>query len=389
MLYARRWEHELYYREVKRQLRKTDVLQSHTPETGAQEIAALVLASALIAQERRRAANGEVPVLRVSFGRVLRIATAIWVAIDLGAGILSEAQIAEIIDRGYSRSLQTPLNENLLLSSSTGVGGLASGVFGADHAIPLHAGPRDQVNVGLQQALGRRFILDMDYFWKKSLNAGTDLDSLFNTAIYFPIEYAKTRMDGFSIRLNMLETKGLTAFANVGHTTAKAYTPMVGGLVFNAPLPGQVGVLDHDQMLQVTMHAQYQLPNKLPWVALTWRYDSGVVAGAVPDLDSLLALTPNQQQTVGFFCGGSVATIDRPITACTSPTSSRWELRSAPWRRPGSSAAPRLPGRQRRSPRPSPPARRPRVRGRSLPCRRQPPSAFAPARAASPIAPGN
>jgi hypothetical protein len=58
-LYARRWEHELYYRELKRQLRKTDVLQSHTVETGAQEIAALVLASALLAAERVR--GGERP----------------------------------------------------------------------------------------------------------------------------------------------------------------------------------------------------------------------------------------------------------------------------------------------------------------------------------------
>ena len=227
---------------------------------------------------------------------------------------------SSIVRLGYSRSLQTPLNENLLLSSSTGEGGLVLGDFGADYALPLHAGPRDQVNVGLQQALGRRFILDVDYFWKKSLKAGTDLDSLFNTAIYFPIEYAKTRMDGFSVRLNMLETKGLTAFANVGHTTAKAYTPMVGGLIFNAPLPGQVALLDHDQKLQATVHAQYQLPKKLPWVALTWRYDSGVVAGAVPDLESLLSLTPNQQQTVGFFCGNSGATIDNPITACGPST---------------------------------------------------------------------
>ena len=54
-LYARRWEHELYYRELKRHLRKTDVLQSHTVETGAQEIAAMVLASALVATERARA----------------------------------------------------------------------------------------------------------------------------------------------------------------------------------------------------------------------------------------------------------------------------------------------------------------------------------------------
>ncbi len=51
---------------------------------------------------------------------------------------------------------------------------------------------------------------------------------------------------------------------------------------------------------------------------MTWRYDSGVVAGAVPDLASLVALTPNQQQTVGFFCGNQVATIGSPITSCAS-----------------------------------------------------------------------
>lgn len=102
-LYARRWEHELYYRELKRQLRKTDVLQSHTPETGAQEIAALVLASALLASERVRAANGEVPVLRISFARVLRVANAMWLAVELGDGVLTEPQIDAILKRGYAR----------------------------------------------------------------------------------------------------------------------------------------------------------------------------------------------------------------------------------------------------------------------------------------------
>lgn len=105
-LYARRWEHELYYREVKRVLRKSDVLQSHTPETGAQEIAAIVLASALLAEERARAANGEVPALRVSFARVLNVAKAIWLAVDLGHGVLSEQQINVIVRRGYARMRQ-------------------------------------------------------------------------------------------------------------------------------------------------------------------------------------------------------------------------------------------------------------------------------------------
>jgi hypothetical protein len=105
-LYARRWEHELYYREVKRRLRKTDVLQSHTPETGAQEIAALVLASALLAEERVRAAKGEVPVLRVSFAGVLRVANAMWLAVELGDGVLTDQQINAIVARGYARMRQ-------------------------------------------------------------------------------------------------------------------------------------------------------------------------------------------------------------------------------------------------------------------------------------------
>jgi hypothetical protein len=56
-VYTQRWEHELYFREIKRQLRKTDVSQSHTVETGAQEIAAIVLASARLAAEGQRASS--------------------------------------------------------------------------------------------------------------------------------------------------------------------------------------------------------------------------------------------------------------------------------------------------------------------------------------------
>ena len=72
-LYTQRWEHELYYRELKCQLRKTDVLQSHTLETGAQEIAAIVLASALLARQRAAATQGQTPVLRVSFVKTLEL----------------------------------------------------------------------------------------------------------------------------------------------------------------------------------------------------------------------------------------------------------------------------------------------------------------------------
>ena len=100
-VYARRWEHELYYRELKRQLRRTDVLQSHTVETGAQEIAALVLVSALLARERARAANGEVPVLRVSFSIVLQVVQSVWLFLSVFEDLFTEPQKNQIVRRGY------------------------------------------------------------------------------------------------------------------------------------------------------------------------------------------------------------------------------------------------------------------------------------------------
>jgi hypothetical protein len=101
-VYARRWEHELYYRELKRQLRKSSVLQSHTVETGAQEIAALVLASALLAAERTRVANGQVPVLRVSFPKVLEVVKAMWFTLLIGENLLTNDQTNRILKRAYT-----------------------------------------------------------------------------------------------------------------------------------------------------------------------------------------------------------------------------------------------------------------------------------------------
>lgn len=98
-LYARRWEHELYYRELKRQLRKSDVLQSHTLETGAQEIAAVVLASALLARERARAAGGATPVLQISFVKTLELLRPLWLVLALGGDLLSARQQQQLTER--------------------------------------------------------------------------------------------------------------------------------------------------------------------------------------------------------------------------------------------------------------------------------------------------
>jgi outer membrane receptor protein involved in Fe transport len=234
-------------------------------------------------------------------------------------GLAYQVRTGTVLRVSYSRSLETPFNENLVLSSATGAGGLATNVFGAAAAVPLQAGRRNQFNAGFQQSFGRKFVLDGDYFWKYTHNA-YDLDTLLTTALVFPIEWRKSKMDGFSAKLTMAQTKGFSFFTTLGHTRARIYGPEVGGIIFNQSNLTDVTVqrVDHDQALQSTTHFQYQLPKRLPWVALTWRFDSGIVSNAVPDLASLLTLTADQQQMIGFYCGSQVATISNPITACNS-----------------------------------------------------------------------
>ena len=102
--YAQRWQHELYYREMKLALHTGELLQSHTPETAAQEVAALVVATALIAQARAAAAGAAVPVLRVSFVKLLALVRALWLTLELGADLLSPAQQRALVARCWARA---------------------------------------------------------------------------------------------------------------------------------------------------------------------------------------------------------------------------------------------------------------------------------------------
>ena len=81
--------------------RTTALLQSHTVETGAQEIAALVLASAVVATERARAAKGQVPVLRIRFGHVLHVVRGMWLFFGPFDDVFTARQKNRVIRRGY------------------------------------------------------------------------------------------------------------------------------------------------------------------------------------------------------------------------------------------------------------------------------------------------
>lgn len=222
---------------------------------------------------------------------------------------------ATVVRASYARFFETPYNENLVLSSSTGAGGLASNVFGGYGAQPLRPGRRNQYNAGMEQGIGRYLSVEGDYFWKFTDNA-FDFDTLFNTPIQFPIEWRKSKIDGVSARVNLVPIHGFSAFTVIGHTRARFFGPENGGLIFNSPIDYSVFRIDHDQNFEQTTQLRYQHGKDGVWFAFTWRYDSGMVAGAVTNQDEALALTANQQTTIGLYCGNVFATPTAPLTAC-------------------------------------------------------------------------
>jgi len=219
-----------------------------------------------------------------------------------------------VLRASYSRTFETPYNENLILSSATGVGGLAANAFGAE-SVPLQPGTRNQYNAGLEQAFGRWLVASADYFWKYTNNA-YDFGVLFNTPIAFPIAWNKSKLDGVAVRIGTPTLHGFQWTTTMGHTRARFFPSETGGLVFNGDVGagGSVFRIDHDQAFQQTTELRYQIGKTGPWVSWTWRYDSGLVAGFVGSLDDALGLTGAQQAAIGFFCGSFHPAVGSPLT---------------------------------------------------------------------------
>lgn len=227
----------------------------------------------------------------------------------------------------YARTFETPFNENLLLSSATGVGGLAQNVFGST-SVAIQPGFRNQFNTGFQQAIGKFFVLDLDYFWKYTHNA-YDFSTLLNTTITFPIAWHNSKLDGVTGRLSTTSIHGFQAYWTFGHTRARYFPPETGGLVpQGAPLVNGVFRIDHDQAFQSTTVLRYQHKNN-EWVAFTWRYDSGLVVSGIPDAGAAMSiLSPNQQVTIGLACNGVMATVANPISDCVNSNGTMGQVTS-------------------------------------------------------------
>jgi len=229
----------------------------------------------------------------------------------------------------YSRSLETPFNENLVLSSlgcnDPVIHAIMSEV-GPCETSPLAPGWRNEFHAGFQQAFGKYLVVDGEYIWKYTHGA-YDFSVLGDSPITFPIEWERSKIPGYAVRASMPNFHGLTAYVVFSHVAARFFTPQISGI---GATPGGATVfrIDHDENFNQTTHLQYQPWKKGPWYSFNWRYDSGLVAGPVPCAGGSCAngpdgtgtvvdvsnLTPDQQFEAGLYCGSVHATPTAPIS---------------------------------------------------------------------------
>ena len=229
----------------------------------------------------------------------------------------------------YARLLETPFNENLVLSST----GCANPVLNpllscvSNAATPFEPGWRNEFHAGLQQAFGRYVVFSGEYVWKYTHNA-YDFGVFGSTPLTFPIEWHNSKIPGIAGRVSVPNFHGFSALFVFSSVAAHFYTPQIGGA---GAAPDVIGAfrIDHDEKFNQTTHLQYQIGSRGPWIGFNWRYDSGLVAGAVPCAggncnngplgdDTVVdasVISPNQQFQAGLFCGSVRATPTIPISS--------------------------------------------------------------------------
>ncbi|WP_263417693.1 TonB-dependent receptor [Terriglobus albidus] len=252
-------------------------------------------------------------------------------------------QTGTVLRASYARTLESPFNENLVISSEGCGNDVLAPLLACTPGVSttLTPGFRNEFHAGLQQAFSKNFVLSADYIWKYTHNA-FDFGVLGNTPITFPINWHNSKIPGFVLRADVPNYHNISAFVVMSSVAARFYPPQIAGAGATVGNGGYPFRIDHDEKFNQTTHLQYSLPGKRgSWVGFNWRFDSGLVAGSVPcynvtDENSLCnpinggpsitingqpgidlsGLTADQQSQAGLTCNGVQATPTAGFDQC-------------------------------------------------------------------------
>ena len=165
---------------------------------------------------------------------------------------------ATILRVSYARTMESPFNENLVLSSQGCDNAVLSPLLSCQTTTgnTLQPGFRNEFHAGFQQAAGKHLVLSGEYIWKYTHNA-FDFSVLGNTPITFPIDWHNSKIPGYMLHADVPVTHGFSAFWVASSVAARFYGPQVAGAgATGGVAQGQTYYpfrIDHDEKFNLSL----------------------------------------------------------------------------------------------------------------------------------------
>jgi hypothetical protein len=177
----------------------------------------------------------------------------------------------------YDRVFQTPAVENLLLASSPLLDAISPSVL----RLPVRPGRGNFYEFGVTKAFLGKLRLDANIF-RRDFRKYSDDDVLLDTGVSFPIAFAKARILGEEIRIEVPQWGRFSGYLGYSNQSGIGQGPITGGLflgsaVANALTDTSKFAVTQDQRNSLHAHLRFQAPRWI-WLAMGAQYGSGLPA---------------------------------------------------------------------------------------------------------------
>jgi hypothetical protein len=182
-----------------------------------------------------------------------------------------------LLHASYDRVFQTPAIENLLLASSPLLDAISPSVL----RLPVRPGRGNFYEGGVTKAVLGKLRLDANVF-RRDFRQYSDDDVLLDTGVSFPIAFAKARILGEEIRMEVPQWRRFSGYLSYANQSGLGQGPITGGLFLgsaaaNALTDTSKFAVTQDQRNSLRTRVRFQAPRHA-WIAIGAQYGSGLPA---------------------------------------------------------------------------------------------------------------
>ena len=182
-----------------------------------------------------------------------------------------------LIHASYDRVFQTPALENLLLASSPQLDSLNRIVL----RLPVRPARANYYEVGVTKAFFGKVRLDANVFRRDFRNYSDD-DVLLDTGISFPTAFARARIAGEELRLEVPRWGRFSGYLSYANQSGIGQGPITGGLFLGSDAANRLAAtskfaVTQDQRNTARVRVRFQAPHHA-WFAVGAEYGSGLPA---------------------------------------------------------------------------------------------------------------